>query len=598
MADINTKNSTSVSTSNQFEDYIAQIKKSNTDITTDSKTWKNLGIAISTEFDEAGRKYYHQISKCNKQYNKNMCDAQYDKCLSDKSSTGINIFTFYKIAEKFGIKPSVQPEKTVLKVLKKTALPKPEFESSEDSNPIIKHSSILSELLKQFSPIDFEKIANPGAHDNFRLSNKHFSVISIYNVLKIAKNNKWDLCKKHDSIYLFNGAYWDEIDKDAFQMFLGKASEIMGVPTFTAKHHSFQKELYAQFLATAYLDPVPPSADNVLINLKNGTFEISPKGVELTPYNPKDFITYQLPFEYNPEAKSPIFETYLDQVLPDKERQNVLAEYLGFVFIKNNSKSLKEEKALILYGGGANGKSVFFEIVSALLGDENVSNYSLQSLTNENGYFRAKLANKLVNYASEINGKLESSIFKQLVSGEPVEARLPYGQPFTLKQYAKLIFNCNELPKEVEQTNAYFRRFLIIPFDVVIPPEKQDKNLHNKIIENELSGVFNWALEGLNRLLKQKGFSNCNAAEEAVTKYKKQSDSVKLFVDENDYVITSNDYTLIKELYRCYRQYCIEDGFKPVNKVNFSKRLRNFNVIVDRVAGNKLAAFLTKKPPS
>ena len=158
-----------------------------------------------------------------------------------------------------------------------------------------------------------------------------------------------------------------------------------------------------------------------------------------------------------------------------------------------------------MYGTGANGKSVFFEVVQALLGSDNVSSYSLQSLTNDNGYFRAKLANKLVNYASEINGNLETSIFKQMVSGEPVEARLPYGQPFTLTQYAKLIFNCNELPKDVEHTNAYFRRFLIVPFDVTIPPDEQDKTLHTKIIDNELSGVFNWVLEGLDRLLKQKG---------------------------------------------------------------------------------------------
>ena len=267
-------------------------------------------------------------------------------------------------------------------------------------------------------------------------------------------------------------------------------------------------------------------------------------------------------------------------------------------FLGCDKNVLKEEKALVLYGGGANGKSVFFEIVSALLGDQNISNFSLQSLTNENGYFRAKLANKLVNYASEINGKLESSIFKQLVSGEPVEARLPYGQPFTLKQYAKLIFNCNELPKDVEQTNAFFRRFLIIPFNVTIPPEKQDKNLHNKIIENELSGVFNWVLEGLNRLLEQKGFSKCSAAEEAVAEYKKQSDSVKMFVEENNFVISPNEYTLIKELYPHYRQYCSEDGYKAVSKVNFSKRLKNFNIIVQRVAKNKLAAYLTKKLPS
>jgi putative DNA primase/helicase len=491
--------------------------------------------------------------------------------------------------------------------MKKPVTFKPEFESLEEPNTIIKHvneltekedvkhANILSKLLQEFKPIDFEKIANPSVHDNFKLSNKHYTIISIDNTLKVAKNNNWGLCKNHSFIYLYNGSYWNEIDKEAFQKFLGKASGIMGVPKFSAKYYKFKKELYEQFLATAYLEAKPTTAENVLINLKNGTFEINTKGTQLRPYNSKDFITYQLPFEYNPEAQAPVFRAYLDQVLPDKERQNVLAEYIGFVFIKHNSNRLKEEKALILYGTGANGKSVFFEVISALLGDENISNYSLQSLTNENGYFRAKLANKLVNYASEINGKLESSIFKQLVSGEPVEARLPYGEPFTLKQYAKLIFNCNELPKEVEQTNAYFRRFLIIPFDVTIPPEKQDKNLHNKIINKELSGVFNWVLEGLNRLLEQKGFSNCSAAEEAVADYKKQSDSVKMFIDENDYIISPNEYTLIKELYPHYRQYCAEDGFKPVSKVNFSKRLKNFNVIVDRVAGNKLAAFVTKE---
>ena len=62
----------------------------------------------------------------------------------------------------------------------------------------------------------------------------------------------------------------------------------------------------------------------------------------------------------------------------------------------------------------------------------------MQSLTNDNGYYRAMIANKLVNYASEINGKLIASLFKQLVSGEPVEARLPYGRPFTLTSMQSL----------------------------------------------------------------------------------------------------------------------------------------------------------------
>jgi hypothetical protein len=91
---------------------------------------------------------------------------------------------------------------------------------------------------------------------------------------------------------------------------------------------------------------------------------------------------------------------YLAEVLPDLSAQNVLAEFLGYVFIKNSQ--LKLEKALLLYGGGANGKSVFFEIVKAILGNENLSSYSLSSLTNETGYYRAEICNKLVNYASEI----------------------------------------------------------------------------------------------------------------------------------------------------------------------------------------------------
>jgi putative DNA primase/helicase len=249
---------------------------------------------------------------------------------------------------------------------------------------------------------------------------------------------------------------------------------------------------------------------------------------------------------------------------------------------------------LILYGTGANGKSVFFEIINALLGFQNVSNYSLQSLTNENGYNRAKIANKLVNYASEINGKLETDIFKLIASGEPIEARLPYGEPFILNEYAKLIFNCNELPKDVEHTNAFFRRFLIIGFDVTIPEANQDKQLANNIIQNELSGVFNWILKGLERLLEQKNFSKCEAVENARSNYEIQSDSVKLFIDELEYR-TSTDYTTIKTLYDQYKVFCIDDGYRPVKKSNFMKRLEHYKIIVKRIDIGNVAYISTDK---
>lgn len=500
-----------------------------------------------------------------------------------------------------------------------------ELKSKSEATP---HAEILQQLIEQFEPLDFqelafpevikikkalqginEKLKNDPENENLKeqlfkelkelgkrkVNTKHYLVLSIENVLQFAEKNRWGLCKNHDFIYLYNSTFWTEIDKETFQKFLGEAAEQMGVAKFSARFYQFREQLFKQFLATAYLPTPENNKDTVLINLQNGTFEISPQGMKLRPFDRSDFITYQLPFEYNPQAKAPLFEKYLNRVLPDPERQRVLAEYLGYVFIKHGSNALKEEKALILYGTGANGKSVFFEVVNALLGTDNVSSYSLQSLTNDNGYFRAKLANKLVNYASEINGNLEASIFKQLVSGEPVEARLPYGQPFILKQYSKLIFNCNELPKDVEHTNAYFRRFLIIPFDVTIPEHEQDKSLHTKIIENELSGIFNWVLQGLNRLLEQKRFSDCEAAKQAIEQYKTESNSIKLFLDENGYQSSPDKYRLIKELYPEYRTYCIEDGMTAFKKINFSKQLQALGIHLDREPGTgQKIAYITK----
>ncbi len=416
---------------------------------------------------------------------------------------------------------------------------------------------------------------------SYKVTKNHYLILCVEQLLTTAENNNWGLCKKNNFIYLFNGSYWCEIDKEGFQYFLGQTALKMGVEKFKAKIHNFKDDLFKQFLSDAYLPTPEPKKDCVLINLQNGTFEITSKKRGLRKFEQSDFITHQLPFEYDLNATAPMFQKYLNEVLPDIEKQKVLAEFCGYIFIKPSV--LKLEKMLILYGTGANGKSVFFEILNALLGSQNICNYSLQSLTDSTGYCRAKIGTKLVNYASEINGKLETDVFKQMASGEPIEARLPYGDPFILNDYAKLIFNCNELPKDVEHTNAYFRRFLIIGFDVTIPEDKQDKQLPIKIINKELSGVFNWILEGLDRLLIQKNFSKCDAIDNARSDYERQSDSVRTFVDEFEYKKSVNEYTLIKNLYDDYKIFCIDDGFRPVNKNNFKKRLEAFNIYVKRL---------------
>jgi putative DNA primase/helicase len=452
---------------------------------------------------------------------------------------------------------------------------------------LLQHKKILKQLLRKVGSVDF--LVLTGLNETKKVTNAHYHVVVIEEIIRLAEAHDWGLCRNNDFFYLYNGAYWNILESDELKTFLGKAAEKMGVDKYKARHFRFRDELFKQFIAIGNLAKPELDHDTTCINLLNGTFVITRKNTVLQKFDRKDFITYQLPFEYDLHATAPLFTTYLNKVLPDMQKQMVIAEFLGYIFVRPST--LKLEKTLMLYGSGANGKSVFYEIVRNLLGVHNVSEYSLQSLTDLKGYHRANLANKLLNYASEINCKLEASFFKQLVSGEPVEARLPYGNPFMLYHYAKFIFNCNELPKDVEQTEAYFRRFMIIAFDVTIPEEEQDKQLAQKIIATELSGIFNWVLEGLARLLAQGKFTVCDAVKQARKQYELESDSVKMFLEDRGYAPSANLYISLENLYTEYKEFCVCDGYRPVHKRNFSKRLQTANITIVR-RGKGMVVFV------
>lgn len=472
--------------------------------------------------------------------------------------------------------------------------------------PAIEHSQLYEEILKEIKPIDFKAIVFPKLKDyeeqlkglevdspdykkvkelikKCKLQPKHFVMVTIDELKKHINRNHFGLSKHNGNIYAYNGNFWQKVEKEEFQNFLKNVALKFGVEKYDAKYHRTIDELHKQFLADSYYKAPQQDANKVLINLKNGTFELSGKEKFLRDFNQNDFLTYQLNFNYDKDAKYPLFQNYLDKVLPNKDVQKLLAEYIGSIFLKNGNSLLKIEKVMLLYGSGANGKSVFYEIINALLGVENTTSYTLQSLTDDKGYQRAKIQDVLLNYASEISTKLNTAIFKNLISGERVEARLPYGEPFMMSNYAKFLFNCNELPKDVEQNNGFFRRFIIVPFNVTIPEEEQDKSLHTKIIDNELSGILNWALEGLERLIEQQGFTQVDEVNEMLKQFKLESDSVAMFIDEG-YTKSTKGHYLVTKLYQNYREYCTSSGFVALNQKNFKRRLEAQNIEIKRTS--------------
>lgn len=168
--------------------------------------------------------------------------------------------------------------------------------------------------------------------------------------------------------YIYTGCHWKNVSRPLLKEFLAVAANKADFNYYDIRLSRNIEKLYNQFVSLCTLVPnLNEKQDEVKINLQNGTFVISKEKKELRDFDKKDFFKYQLPFKYNPEAKCDEFKVFLNQVLPEKESQMILAEYLGYIFINN----LKLEKCLILKGEGSNGKSVIFEIVQALLGEHN-----------------------------------------------------------------------------------------------------------------------------------------------------------------------------------------------------------------------------------
>lgn len=397
--------------------------------------------------------------------------------------------------------------------------------------------------------------------------------IIIENLLKVSEKQKGGIANMQGCIYVYTGCYWQALTEDFIRHFLSAVAEKSGIPHFQASKTKFVDILYKQLLESSALPEIKSSSKEVKINLKNGTFKCSNGTFGIYPFSPDDRLLYQLSFDYDPNAKADKFMRFLDDVIPEKEAKMVVAEYIGYIFAKH----LRWEKCLVLLGSGANGKSVLLDIITALLGEKNVCHYSLSRLCEANGYYRAELDKFLLNACSEIGIKnSDHEMVKQLFSCDPVGARSPYGKPITVSGYCRLLFSANCISnKDLEHTHGYFRKYMYLLFNATIPEWKKNPNLAREIIEEELSGVFNWALEGLERILQEgrRGFTYSAHIDREGKNIERNSNSVALFVDEYNYQSSSKGHTDAKTLYDKYKGYCDENRYGAVSKQEFLRRL-------------------------
>lgn len=383
---------------------------------------------------------------------------------------------------------------------------------------------------------------------------------------------KWQQTHRHVTltdtaiVYTFNGSYWTLKEKLEIKGFVQDKMD--------PKPSDSQRREFLSLIEVSNRKPgdwLQESTEGY-INLSNGVFNI--RKDEIVPHSSDFGFRYELPYSYDKDADCPLFRNFLDDVtLGLKDMQQVIVEFMGYALANGPCFA---EKAMILYGGGANGKSTFMDVLKGLAGKDNYASLSLTALAKDTK--RYMVDGKLFNIGEETNVRAlgDSEVFKTMVTGGEIDVKKLFVQDYTIKNRCKLIMACNELPKSSDRSDGLYRRMLLIPFNAKFTEQNKDPQIREKLLK-ELPGIFNLAIEGYKRLVANNyNFTRAESLEKAMSEYKLENDNIRLWEHNNlEYTGNDDDYIFKHKVYEHYKRECEEDGAYAVNKMTFFRELKN-----------------------
>lgn len=306
-----------------------------------------------------------------------------------------------------------------------------------------------------------------------------------------------------------------------------------------------------------------------MINLKNCWVDIQTG--KTIKHSPKILSKIQIPIFYDPE-KIPInFIKFLKQCLPKQTDLFTIWEQFASCLLKTS----RFGKAFMYVGMGSNGKSVFLHAVERCLGPDIVSHASIHGIEN-NRFIPADLDGKLANIYNDIsNEELNTTgTFKNLVTGDPIIAEKKNKQPFSLKNFAKMFFSANQIPIVYDESDGFFRRFMIIEWNKRFVDRGADTLLLEKITtEDEKSGILNILIHIARELDKRGYFKYADSVEKLRKKWKNKADSVNGFLEK---CLVYDDSLVIekKRLYDNYVKYCTDNKLFAKNRKDFQTEVK------------------------
>ena len=402
----------------------------------------------------------------------------------------------------------------------------------------------------------------------------------------IGSGQKFLTLRKSDDILLYNGKIYD--DSESQSIIKEEVEQIIDSCTTHERN-----EVVNKIKAQTYTDDDSFDSDVDTITIDNGILDINT--LELKEHSENNLSRVLIPLQY----ENPEYTINDDTIFTDIEKN--LKDTLFWKFLKSSHtvdgvfrreyfetclevyasvflKTQIDEKAFINLGGGDNGKSVFLDYIEGSIGQNNISRVTLQDIS-EQTFMAAELNGKLANIFTDLEHYelKKSGKIKAITSGEGIQVQRKNKNPFLMYPFVKLIFSCNRFPKVYDQSQGFFRRWIIIKWERNFEQDQdRDVQLRQKLLDDntERNKVFSCIIYLSRKLFTTGRFTHTKHWKDIQIEWNSNADPIDDFVVS--WTIDSENSKTIRETYKFYKQKMFEKGENPLRIGQFGKAFSEY----------------------
>lgn len=372
-----------------------------------------------------------------------------------------------------------------------------------------------------------------------------------------------------------------EFAKDSAKELRIEAEALDGEERKQARKHALQSESAkalknavwsAQSEPGMFLRAEALDANPWLLTVSNGTLDL--RSGTLEPHDRKHLSTRAAFTKYDPAAKCERWMRFLSETFGDDD---ALLDFVHKAIGYTLTGITKEQALFLCHGQGSNGKSTLLSTMRLLMGDHAANaDFSTFLVSKSQGHGPrgdlARLAGvRLVTSAEpDGNGSFSEATIKSVTGQDPITCAFKFQDEFSYIPQFKLWLAANHKPRIRGRDHAIWRRVRLIPFENIIPDDKQEKDLGHALAA-ELPGILAWAVDGCRRWQKD-GLAPPEAVKVATDKYRAEQDTLAEFLEDCCNVAPGYDCPST-EIYAVYRGWSERDGEEPMSKNLFGRML-------------------------